>query len=139
MKALTAIVVTATLAACAAQDTTSREAEEGAVQAVRDLIEVRGLQEVDRMPSSSRDGWTSIENHYLIYKGRRQSFLVEFSRRCYELDDDRRIIADERWDSSHIRARFDTIRGCRIHKLYSLSAEDVAELQNIGESPGSRN
>ncbi len=139
MKALTGIVATATLVACAAQDTTSQDAEEGAVQAVRDLIEVRGLQEVDRMPSSTRDGWTSIESRFLIYKGRRESFLVEFNRRCYELDDETRIVADERWDSNNIRARFDTIRGCRIHKLYALSAEDVAELQNIGESPGSRN
>ncbi|MDH3552738.1 MAG: DUF6491 family protein [Gammaproteobacteria bacterium] len=139
MKALTLIVATATLAACAAQDTTRQDAVDEAVQAVRDLIEVRGLREVDKMASSLRDSWTSIESHFLIYKGRRESFLVEFSRRCYELEDDTRIIADERWDSSSIRARFDTIRGCRIHKLYALSEEDLAELQNIGESPGSRN
>ncbi len=139
MRTLMAIVAAAALAACAAQDTTRQDAEDEAVQAVRDLIEVRGLQEVDKMPSSSRDGWTSIENHFLIYKSRRESFLVEFNRRCYELDDDTRIIADERWDSGNVRARFDTIRGCRIHKLYALNEEDVAELKNIGESPGSRN
>ena len=139
MKTLTVIVGAAALAACAAQDTTRQDAVEGAVQAVRDLIEVRGLQEVDKMPSSSGDAWTSIENYFLIYKSRRESFLVEFNRRCYELDDNTRIVPDERWDSGTVRARFDTIRGCRIHKLYALNEEDVAELQNIGESPGSRN
>ena len=133
------IALTAALAACAGQDSKEPTEADKAIQAVRDLIEVRGLQEVDHMRSSGRDSWEPIENWFLIYKTRRDSYLVEFDRRCWELDDDTRIVADERWDSNKVRARFDTIRGCRIGKLYLLNEEDVAELKNIGEAPGERN
>ena len=133
------IALTAALAACAGQDSKEPTEADKAIQAVRDLIEVRGLQEVDYMRSSGRDSWEPIENWFLIYKTRRETFLVEFDRRCWELDDDARIVADQRWDSNKVRARFDTIRGCRIGKLYALNEEDVAELKNIGEAPGERN
>ena len=139
MKAALLIVLTAALVACAGQDSKEPTEADKAVQAVRDLIEVRGLQEVDKIRSSGRDSWDSIDNWFLIYKTRRDTYLVEFDRRCWELDDDSRIVADERWDANVVRARFDTIRGCRIGKLYTLSEEDVAELENIGEAPGKRN
>lgn len=139
MKKAALLVVTAVIAACAGQDSKEPSEADKAVQAVRDLIEVRGLEEVDKMPSSNRDSWESIDNWFLIYETRRESFLVEFDRRCWELDDNTRIVPDERWNSNVVRARFDTIRGCRIGKLYALDEDDVAELQNIGEAPGSRN
>ena len=67
------------------------------------------------------------------------TYLVEFARRCYELRDNTRIVPDQRWDASKIRARFDTIRGCRVAKIYALTEAEIAELENIGEAPGSRN
>lgn len=127
------------LAACAGQDTERQQAVDEAVQAVRDFIEVRGLEEVAKMPSASRDSWESIENYFLIYEGRRDTFLVEFNRRCYELDDNTRIVADERREAGIVRSRFDTIRGCRIHRLYALSEDEAEELRNLGEAPGERN
>jgi len=127
------------LAACAGQDTERQQAVDEAVQAVRDFIEVRGLEEVAKMPSASRDSWESIENYFLIYEGRRETFLVEFNRRCYELDDNTRIVADERREAGIVRSRFDTIRGCRIHRLYALSEDEAEELRNLGEAPGERN
>ena len=139
MRAALLIVLIAALAACAGQDSKEPTEADMAVQAVRDLIEVRGLQEVDKMRSSGRDKWDSIDNWFLIYDTRRATYLVEFARRCWELDDDTRIVADQRRDANIVRARFDTIRGCRIGKLYALSEEDVAELRNIGEAPGERN
>ena len=139
MRTALTIALTAALVACAGQDSKEPSEADKAVQAVRDLIEVRGLQEVDHMRSSGRDSWESIDNWFLIYKTRRDTYLVEFDRRCWELDDDARIVADERWDSNKVRARFDTIRGCRIGKLYALDEDDVAELENIGEAPGERN
>ena len=133
------LVVTALVVACAGQVSKEPSEADKAVQAVRDLIEVRGLQSVDRIKTSSRDSWDSIDNWFLIYETRRDTYLVEFDRRCWELDDDTRIIADERWDSNAVRARFDTIRGCRIGRIYALGEEDIAELKHIGEAPGSRN
>lgn len=138
MKSATVMIAAAILAACSSQDT-SKEHGPGAAEAVRDFVKVRGLEEVDRMPTTTQDGWTSIDNEFLIYRGRRDTYLVEFNRRCNDLDDSTRIIADERWDSNNIRARFDTIRGCRIDKIYGLTEAEVAELENIGDAPGSRN
>ena len=133
------IVLTATIAACAGQDSKEPTGADLAVQAVRDLIEVRELQEVDKLKTGSRDGWVSIENWFLIYKTSRDTYLVEFNRRCWQLDDNSIIVPDKRWDATAIRPRYDTIRGCRIGKIYALNEEDVAELQNIGEAPGERN
>ena len=127
------------LTACASQDPERQQAVDEAVQAVRDFIEVRGLGEVAKMPSASRDSWESIENYFLIYEGRRDTFLVEFNRRCYELDDNTRIVADERREAGIVRSRFDTIRGCRIHRLYALTEDEAEELRNLGEAPGERN
>ena len=139
MRTVTLIIAAFLLTACAGQDTERQQAIDEAVQAVRDFIEVRGLAEVAKMPSASGDSWESIENYFLIYEGRRDTYLVEFNRRCYELDDNTRIVADERREAGIVRSRFDTIRGCRIHRLYALTADEAEELRNLGEAPGERN
>ena len=139
MRKAVLIFATTLLAACAGQDTERQQAVDEAVQAVQDFIAVRGLEEVAKMPSANSDSWDSIENHFVIYKGRRDTFLLEFSRRCYELDDDARIVADERREAGTVRARFDTLRGCRIHRIYALTADEAEELRNLGEAPGERN
>lgn len=124
------------LTGCATPDTRETQDKE---QAVRDFIDVRGLEALDRMPRSDRDSWKVLEDHFLIYYSRRGDYLVEFARRCHELRDNTTITPDERWDNNWIRARFDTLRGCHIHRIYALSEAEVAELKDIGESPGSRN
>lgn len=136
MRRLIWMLMLAALAACAAQESERAKAED---QAVRDFIEVRGLEELDKLRSTSSDSWQKIAGKFIVYETRRDSYLVEFARRCHELDDNTRIVADERWDSDEIRARFETIRGCRIHKIYALSEADATELKDIGEAPGRRN
>ena len=106
---------------------------------MRDFIEVRELKSLDSMRSGSSDGWEVINDKFLVYKGRRDEYLVEFMRGCYGLLDNTRIVPDKRWDNNSISAGFDTIRGCRIAKIYALNEAEAAELKNIGEAPGSRN
>ncbi len=132
-------ILTSAIAACAGQESKESTEADMAIQAVRDLIEVRDLQEVDKLKTGSRDRWGSIENWFLIYETSRDTYLVEFNRRCWQLDENSIIVPDKRWDASAIRAKYDTIRGCRIGKIYALNEEDVAELRNIGEAPGERN
>lgn len=139
MRKAVPMIAATLLAACAGQDTERQQAIDEEVQAVRDFIAVRGLEEVAKMPSATTDSWESIEDHFLIYEARRDTFLVEFSRRCYDLDDNTRIVADQRREAGTVRARFDTLRGCRIHKLYALTADEAEELRNLGEAPGERN
>ena len=139
MRGTTLVMVGALLTACAAQDEALQESTQDKTQAVRDFVAVRDLEEVDKMATSSNDSWTTLDERFLLYEGRRTTHLVEFNRRCFELEDNSRIVADKRWDSSNIRPRFDTIRGCRIHRIYALTEDEVAELESIGEAPGSRN
>jgi len=127
------------LAACASQEEQAEESTQDMNQAVRDFIELRELEELDRLKSGTNDSWQQLDDRFIIYNGRRETYLVEFSRRCYELNDDTRITPDKRWDSNTVRARFDTIRGCLIARIYGLDEAEVAELENIGEAPGSRN
>ena len=127
------------LAACASQDEQAEESTQDMNQAVRDFIELRELKELDRLKSGTNDGWQQLNDRFIIYGGRREMYLVEFSRRCHELSDNTRITPDKRWDSNTVRTGFDTIRGCRIAKIYGLNEAEAAELENIGEAPGSRN
>jgi len=127
------------LAACASQDEQAEESTQDVNQAVRDFIELRGLEELDALRSGTNDSWQQLDDQFILYRGRRETYLVEFGRRCYELNDNTRITPDKRWDTNTVRARFDTIRGCRIARIYGLNEAEVAELENIGEAPGSRN
>jgi len=139
MKTLLCPIVLILVSACAAQEEQDEAPTQDTTQAVRDFIEVRELESVDSMRSGTNDSWTEIDEYFILYHGRRDTHLVEFSRRCHELRDQTRITPDKRWDTNIIRARFDTIRGCRISKIYALTEAEVAEMENIGEAPGSRN
>ena len=59
---------------------------------------------------------------------------MQFGRRCPELADTD-VVADRRWDAKKIRARFDTLRGCRIERIYALAEADALELEGIGRPP----
>ena len=139
MNKLMILFALAALLGCASQDEKDGAKEDPVTEAVLDFIEVRDLEEVDAISSGTNDGWRELNLEYLLYEGRRDTYLVEFARPCYELRDQTRITPDKRWDSSYIRARFDTIRGCRIGRVFLLTEAEVAELENIGEVPGSRN
>lgn len=133
------LLVLVALVGCASQDEKDDAKEDPVTKAVVDFIEVRNLEEVDAITSGGNDGWKELNIQYLLYEGRRDTYLVEFARPCYELRDNTRITPDKRWDSNYIRARFDTIRGCRIGRAFLLTEAEVAELENLGEAPGSRN
>ena len=114
------------------------ENEESVSDAVRDFVEVRDLEEVDAITTGTSDSWDELSLEFILYEGRRETYLVEFVRPCYELRDNSRITPDKRWDTNKIRAKFDTLRGCRLKSVYQLTEAEVAELESIGESPGSR-
>lgn len=139
MKKLLFLLTFMLLAGCAGQEETDDPSTQDIGQAVRDFIELRELEELDELRSGTNDGWSVLDETFILYSGRKDTYLVEFARRCWELQDHTRITPDQRWDSNTIRARFDTIRGCRIGKIYALTDAEVAELENIGEAPGSRN
>ncbi len=135
MNKLLPLIALMFLSACATQDELVTQDVE---QAVRDFIEVRELPEAQQMRTSNSDSWDQLDQNFILYEARNQFYLVEFIRRCYELDQ-YPIVPDERRNANTVNARFDTIRGCRIDKLFPLQEGEVEELKAIGESPGSRN
>lgn len=135
MKIKTTLLVLATLAACAAQEEVTTQDTE---QAVRDFIAVRQLAETDQIRTANDDSWNEIDKRFVLYETRKGVFLMEFTHRCNELNEIP-VVPDARHSGNTVRARFDTLRGCRIAKIFPLTEGEVAELSNIGASPGSRN
>lgn len=138
MKTLLTLLAAFLIAGCASSEEKEYSTQD-INQAVRDFIELRSLKSLNSLKSGPQDSWQQITDTFILYEGRRDTYLVEFMRRCYELNDNTRITPDHRWDTNAVRARFDTIRGCRIATIYGLTEPEVAELENIGEPPGSRN
>ena len=132
MRNMLFVAVIVLLAGCA---TTRPEVDK---EAVDDFVAVQELQELDQIRRDSADSYYELNNYYVIYQTRRGDYLFQFARRCWELDD-QRITPDERWDANTIRARFDTLRGCRIDKIFGLTEAEAEELRQLGEAPGNRN
>jgi hypothetical protein len=133
MLRLATIIVTVALFGCAGQDPAGDEEGRGMERAIRDYIEVRGLAEVSKLRTSNHDHWSDLDEKFIIYTGhRRDMYLLEFARNCYALTEVP-VVADVRREPNYIRARFDTVRGCHIRKIYALTEGDVAELTALGQ------
>ena len=131
------IVVAATaMCACASEPTEPVPVVLDQDQVVRDFIEVRSLEEVDRMRGTERKSWEKVTPSYILYKPRRGEFLVEFDRPCYEIWNSTFISADETFRHNVLRARFDRIRGCRIGRIFALTEDDLRELKQLGVGAG---
>jgi hypothetical protein len=78
------VFTTLILAACASQE---EQVTQDTEQAVRDFIAVRGLPEADKIRTDGNDRWKKIDQNFVIYEKRKEAFLIEFSRRCHELDE----------------------------------------------------
>lgn len=124
--------VLALLAACV----TSQDPKE--VEAVRDFVVVSELEEVDNIRLYDELHYRYLNDYYVAVPSRRGDFLIEFRSQCRALTrrDFTPDMVDNRYDPNIIRAKFDTIRGCRIHKIYAVSEEQFEELEELGDAPG---
>jgi len=117
------------LAGCAAQSGPDKN------QAVTDFISVAELEELRKIRTRHQYGFTQLSDQYIILKERGDVYLIEFARRCYELNEDH-ITPDIRRESNALRSRLDTIRGCRIGRMFAIDAAQAEELQQLGKAPG---
>jgi hypothetical protein len=136
LKLAPALFVATGLVACASQQDKPQNSTQDVSQAVRDFVEVRELETRGSVKVFPGDSMKKISNEFILYKGRQENYIMEFVRYCDELDDYRVITPDRRWDLNALRARVDTIRGCRIAKIWGLSEAELTELKNIGDVPG---
>ena len=108
-------------------------------QAIRDYIEVGQLPETDQMRTLGRDEWSALTTRFVIYSGRDGPVLLEFGQTCREMFDNSRITADVRYDRHIMRPGSDTLRGCRIHKMYALTEAQAQEIMALAKAAGDGN
>lgn len=100
-------------------------------QAISDFVVVGELESLDGIRLRDRDSWARLTDYYVVYTTRDGEYLFEFTRPCRELTDPTRVTPDTRHDN-RIRAGFDTLRGCRIHRIYRLDEGQAEEIRRLG-------
>lgn len=107
-------------------------------EAVRDFVATSELSEVSRMRMREQIKYKYINDYYVVVPQRNEFHLVEFSGRCPELRN--RVwdagMVDHRTNTRNLYADRDTIRGCVISKIFTLTDAQVAELRVLGDAPG---
>lgn len=107
-------------------------------EAVDDFVVVSELPPADsiRYFGQKQLQQTYVNDYYIILSTRKDDYLIEFTKRCWALTDNSRVEADIRHESNVLRAKFDTIRGCRIKAMYPINKGQAEELKSLGDAPG---
>ena len=103
--------------------------------AVQDFIAVSGLAEQEKIRTRGGYRYDALGERYVIVSAAKQKYLVQFTRRCRELYETA-ITPDIRRDANVLRARYDTVRGCRIDRIYAVEDVQADELMALGKRPG---
>lgn len=132
MKPIIAVILLALASAC------STMSDEQEIEATRDFVAANQLDEVDEIRLYEQLNYRIINEYFVTVETRRGDFLLEFNSRCRALTsrDFQPHMVDVRRDPTRVRARFDTIRGCHIGKIYEVSDEQREELRQLGDAPG---
>jgi len=128
-------LIFATLALSACSITTTQPQE---IEATHDFVAASDLKEVSEIRLNRQLTYSYINDRFVTVPTRRGDYLLELQRNCHEL---RETIVDEKMydtrDNTNIlRARFDTIRGCRIATMYEITDAQKEELKALGDAPG---
>lgn len=133
MRTILLLFVLALVTACAGSST-RLEAQN---TAIRDLIEVNELEEVDVVRFVRQLDGYEINDYYVILSERKKKYLLEYRQRCTR-DFYGRVQPDIRNDPKAIRARIDTYRGCQIRAIYVIDEALEGEIRQIGKAPGEK-
>ena len=134
MKTAVFAISVALVAGCAGTPETPAER-----QAVRDYVEVGELEQADKIRTHGSDKWLPASDYYALYKSRDGWYLLEFTRICREMTDNTRITPDRRYDHNVMRRGIDTLRGCRIDKMYPLTEAQAQEVEALVQGVDSGN
>ncbi len=127
------LLTTMAVGGCSMTTQTPRE-----VEAVRDFVVAAELEEVAEIRLWRQMSYTHLNVRFVTIPTRRGDYLVEFQRDCRELNriDITPEMVDIRANRHVLRAKFDTIRGCRIDRIYEISEAQSEELKVLGDAPG---
>jgi hypothetical protein len=129
MKRLMLAFIFASLAGCASQSGPRAD------EAIEDFVAVSGLEEMDRIRTRDQFSTSELTERYAILRTRKDVYLVEFQR-CPPKFNGNDVTPDIRFDANVLRTRFDTIRGCRIKKIFAIDEASAEELKMLAEAPG---
>jgi hypothetical protein len=133
MKQISAGFAAAALAAlmlgCAAQPAADEE------DAIADFIVAAELEPLDVVRLGLVKHWNfkQLNEDYIVLRVRDDHYLVEFRRRCHELNNNN--IRPDKRSGSMLRAGVDTIRGCLIDRMFAIDKGQAEELEHIGKAP----
>lgn len=124
MRLLLATIVLLTFSACVTIEDPPN------VQAIRDLIAVGDLQEVEKLRVAHTPNYRALNDFFVATMVGDQPYLLELRTRCRALR--RSAISpsmiDIRRDATYIRPNWDTIRGCEIKSIYEISEPQLIEI-----------
>ncbi|MGI9236564.1 MAG: DUF6491 family protein [Woeseiaceae bacterium] len=128
---MAAAVIVLTLTACAAQPDPDDLNDKNAID---DFIVVTELEALDSVRFRRQFNYKPLNEEYVILTSHHDYYLVEFRRRCRELDQ-KEVTPDFRFDRNVLRAGIDTIRGCPIGRMFAIDSGQAEELEHIGIEP----
>ena len=133
MKTRACLLAIIAVGGCTMTPQTPRE-----IEAVRDFVVAAELEEVAEIRLWRQMSYTHLNVRFVTIPTRRGDYLVEFQRDCRELNriDITPEMVDIRANQHVLRAKFDTIRGCRIDKIYEITEAQSDELKVLGDAPG---
>lgn len=112
--------------------------DEQEIEAVYDYISANELQEIDKLRYYRQLHYRYINDYFVTVDTRTGNYLVEFKRECRALKqlEFTPEMVDRRDGSDTLRARFDTIRGCYIDKIYTITEAQSDAISELGDAPG---
>jgi len=122
-----AAVLLTLLAGCATQ------AGPSADDPIADFIAVSELAELRTVRMRQQFSYTEVTERYVILKAHKDRYLVEFRRRCRELNE-YEVTPDRRQDRNVLRSGIDTIRGCIIDRMFAIDIGQAQELEHLGQA-----
>lgn len=96
---------------------------------------VSELKELEKVRLHEPNDYTSVSDRYDILKTRKNFYLIEFRHLCREPTGGR-VRPDIRYDKNVLRPGIDTIRGCRIGRIFAIDEVQAQELEHLGKAPG---
>jgi len=108
------------------------------IEAVHDFVAAAQLEEVAEIRLWRQMSYTFLNVRFVTIPGRRGDYLVEFQRDCRALTSIEVMpdMVDVRQNRNVLHAKFDTIRGCKISRIFELTDAQSAELKVLGDAPG---
>jgi hypothetical protein len=136
MRLLITVIALLALTGCSHSGTREQHGKE--TEAVKDFIVAAELPEVAKIYMVDEIRYFYVNDDFVIIPSKNDYYLVEFRGTCYQLRSRywTSDMIDIRVTKRLLYAKFDTIRGCVVGRIYEISGPQLEELRYLGDAPG---